>query len=66
MYIPIDYTSKIMEVGKKMSNYQGVSLPKKLLNQIDENLENSVYISKADFIRQAIRHEIERVCRGKK
>ena len=44
-----------------MSNYQGISLPKKLLNLIDEAIVNKPYNSKTEFIRQAIRHELERV-----
>lgn len=43
-----------------MSKYQGISLPKKLLNLIDEAIINKPYQSKTEFIRQAIRHELER------
>jgi len=46
-----------------MSNYQGVSLPKDLLNKIEEAIENKTYTNKTEFIRQAIRHELERVKR---
>ena len=46
-----------------MNKYQGVSLPKKLLNLIDKNMNKSGYTNKTEFIRQAIRHELER-CRG--
>ena len=44
-----------------MSKYQGVSLPKKMLNLIDEAIVNQPYNSKTEFIRQAIRHELERL-----
>ncbi len=43
-----------------MVEYQGLSLPKKLLNYIDEAIKNAPYMTKNEFIRQAIRHEIER------
>ena len=44
-----------------MNKYQGVSLPKDLLNQIDAKLHKHGYLNKVDFIRQAIRIELERL-----
>lgn len=46
-----------------MSHYQGISLPKKLLNLIDEKIEGTGFTSKTDFIKQAIRNEIRRLKR---
>ena len=46
-----------------MSKYQGLSLPKKLLDKIDEAIEDAPYTNKTEFIRQAIRHELERTRR---
>ncbi len=45
-------------------NYQGLSLPKKLLNQIDEAIENKAFTSKIDFIKHAIRNELQRLNHG--
>jgi metal-responsive CopG/Arc/MetJ family transcriptional regulator len=44
-----------------MKKYQGISLPKKLLDMIDSKKETFGFTSKADFIKQAIRHELQRL-----
>ena len=44
-----------------MLKYNGVCLPKNLLNLIDENREKYGYTSKADFVKQAVRRELERL-----
>ena len=44
-----------------MSKYNGVCLPKDLLNLIDEKKGKFGYTSRADFIKQAIRRELERL-----
>jgi metal-responsive CopG/Arc/MetJ family transcriptional regulator len=44
-----------------MNKYQGISLPKKLLNKIEETIEEHGFTNKTEFIRQAIRNELRRV-----
>jgi metal-responsive CopG/Arc/MetJ family transcriptional regulator len=48
-----------------MPKYQGVSLSKELLDIIDTKIEGYGYQSRADFVRQAIRRELERLSRLK-
>lgn len=43
-----------------MGNYYGVSLPKTLLDRIDKIKEKYGYATKADFIREAIRKELDK------
>jgi metal-responsive CopG/Arc/MetJ family transcriptional regulator len=47
-----------------INKYQGVSLPKRLLDLIDSKKEEFGFTSKTDFIKQAIRHELERISQG--
>jgi len=44
-----------------MNQYNGVSLPKNLLQKINEKRKKFGYTSNADFIRQAIRRELDRI-----
>ena len=44
-----------------MSNYQGISLPKEMLETINKERVGFCYSSTTDFIKQAIRHELERL-----
>jgi len=44
-----------------MNKYQGISLPKKLLDKIDEKIKGHGFTNKTEFIRQAIRHELRRL-----
>ena len=45
----------------KMVDYQGVSLPRTLMKQIDmDKLQHKGFTSKTDFIKTAIRNELER------
>ena len=48
-----------------MGKYQGVCLPNELLFRIDEKRKGLGYTSRTDFIKQAIRREIERICKIK-
>ena len=42
-------------------SYQGVCLPNELLKRIDETRKGLGYTSRTDFIKQAIRRELERL-----
>ena len=44
-----------------MAKYQGISLPKPLLNKIKNAIKNDEYTNSSEFIRQAIRHELRRM-----
>ena len=44
-----------------MNKYQGVSIPKELLQLIDLKGKNHGYTSRADFIRHAIREKLDRM-----
>lgn len=44
-----------------MLQYMGVSLPMPLLNKIDEMRQKYQFSSRADFVKQACRREIERL-----
>jgi metal-responsive CopG/Arc/MetJ family transcriptional regulator len=44
-----------------MAKYQGVCLPNELLYRIDQNTIGMGYTSRTDFIKQAIRRELERL-----
>jgi len=44
-----------------MSKYQGVCLPTILLDRIEEIKETFGYTSRADFVKQACRRELERI-----
>lgn len=44
-----------------MTCYKTVSLPEKLLKKIDEKKDIFAYSSRADFVKQAIRRELERL-----
>jgi len=46
-----------------MSKYQGVCLPENILRLIDEKKQSFGYTSRADFVKQAIRRELERLDR---
>jgi len=48
-----------------MTKYHGISLPKEMLQLIDEKGKNQGYTSRADFIRQAIREKIAKIQEGK-
>jgi len=52
-------------MGSYMSNYQGVCLPNELLYRIDETTRGMGYTSRTDFIKQAIRRELERINKSK-
>jgi metal-responsive CopG/Arc/MetJ family transcriptional regulator len=43
-----------------MVNYQGISLPKKILDLIEKTIEGQPYNSKTEFIQEAIREKIKR------
>jgi len=47
--------------GQKMLTYLGVSLPIALINKIDEALKKYPFSSRADFVKQACRRELERL-----
>lgn len=44
-----------------MANYVTVSIPKRLIDKIDELKKNNDYTSRPDFIKQAIRNEFKRL-----
>ena len=44
-----------------MTNYLGVSLPITLLKRVDEKITIFSYSSRADFIKEAIRRELQRL-----
>jgi len=45
-----------------MVEYQGMTLPKKLIQLIDmDKLKEKGFSSKTDFVKQAIRNELHRV-----
>ena len=43
-----------------MNNYTTVSVPKVLVQKIDEAIAAGFFTTKADFLKQSIRHELER------
>ena len=45
---------------KRNVPYQGLSLPKRLLDKIDEAIQNEAYTNKTDFIKCAIREKLEK------
>jgi len=47
-----------------MRDYTSVSIPRELLLIVDEKRQGKGYSSRAEFVRQAIRHEIKRIDRG--
>ena len=62
------YFDKLLELSGEdvpMRNYQGVCLPNELLYRIDQTTEGMGYTSRTDFIKQAIRRELERICKSK-
>jgi metal-responsive CopG/Arc/MetJ family transcriptional regulator len=52
-------------VDEKMAKYQGVCLPNELLYRIDQDTKGMGYTSRTDFIKQAIRRELERLSKHK-
>ena len=50
---------------KNMNTYEPVSLPKKLLHLIDEKKSTHGYTSRADFIKQAVRKELDQLDRNR-
>ena len=44
-----------------MTKYVCLSIPKQLMNKVDEKLSFFAYSSRTDFVKQAIRRELERV-----
>lgn len=44
-----------------MNRYNGISLPKNLINRIDRIREKYGYTTKADFIREAVRRELDKL-----
>lgn len=44
-----------------MRKYQGVCLPNNLLELIDKNKEKLGFTSRADFVKQVVRKELERL-----
>ena len=48
-----------------MSKYQGVALSKELCEQIDHDIKNSSFTSRADFVKYSVRKELERLSRSK-
>jgi len=44
-----------------MQNYTSISLSKELLNIVDQKIKGKGYTSRAEFVRQAIRHEVSRL-----
>jgi len=47
-----------------MTKYTSVTLPKELLDIVDDKSKGKGYSSRAEFVKQAIRHEIKRIDRG--
>lgn len=43
-----------------MGNYSTVSVPKVLIEKVDEAIAAGLFTTKADFLKQSIRHELER------
>jgi Arc/MetJ-type ribon-helix-helix transcriptional regulator len=43
------------------SNYTAVAVPRKIVKKIDEQINNGLYSSKADFIKEAVRRQLERI-----
>lgn len=46
-----------------MSKYDCISLPKELVRIVDEKIQGKGYSSRAEFVKQAIRRELERIMR---
>jgi len=44
-----------------MRKYHGVCLPENLLKIIDKNKEKLGYTSRAEFVKQSVRRELERL-----
>ncbi|MBW2003762.1 MAG: ribbon-helix-helix protein, CopG family [Deltaproteobacteria bacterium] len=44
-----------------MKKTQGLSLPKEMLNKIEDHLDNYNYLSKSEFVRAAIREKLARL-----
>ena len=44
-----------------MVRYMSVSLPVEILKMVDEKIKGLPYTSRADFVKQAIRLELERL-----
>jgi len=44
----------------KKTNYQGVSLPKKLLDFVEERVNEGPFTSKADYLRYLLRREMQK------
>lgn len=44
-----------------MTKYMSVCLPVEILKLVDKKIEGRPYTSRADFVKQAIRHELERL-----
>jgi len=47
-----------------MTEYTSVSLGKELLKKVDSVIGDGAYTSRADFVKQAIRHELTRLRKG--
>jgi len=47
-----------------MTKYTSVSLGKELLEKVDFVIGDGAYSSRADFVKQAIRHELTRLKKG--
>jgi len=44
-----------------MVKYMSVCLPVEILKMVDEKIKGRPYTSRADFVKQSIRHEFERL-----
>ena len=47
-----------------MVKYLSVSLPVEILRMVDEKIKGQPYTSRADFVKQAVRNEFERLKHG--
>lgn len=48
-----------------MKEYSSISLEKGFLDKIDEAIKDKGYLSRAEFCREALRRELERMNRNK-
>lgn len=48
-----------------MKEYSSISLDKRFLESIDEKIKDKGYLSRAEFCREAIRRELERLNKNK-
>lgn len=46
------------------NNYQAVSVPEEMIKIIDKTIKGKGFSSRAEFVKQAIRNELERLKHG--